>query len=173
MNEALMYAKYSQAGNKAVYTILDGMSNDEREKDRGSYYGSLSGLVCHVIGGTCFFMGMFKASLAGNAAAIKAIDSLPTMPPEGPLSEAQWKEVGKALAAADAAYVAMAGALSGADLQLPVKIDWYGGNPAQVPLCFMLSQLTVHNTHHRGQISQVLDSLKIDNDFSGIDVAFL
>ena len=173
MSEALMYAKYNQAGNKAVYAILDKMPQDEREKDRGSYYGSFSGLIRHVIGGTQFFLGMFKASLGGNAAALKAIDSLPPMPPEGVLSEAQWKELGGILGAVDAAYVAMTKALSDADLLLPVKIDWYGGNPAEVPLFFMLSQLVAHNTHHRGQISQILDSLKIDNDFSGIDVAFL
>ena len=73
----------------------------------------------------------------------------------------------------DAGYIALAEALSEADLRQPIKIDWYGGNPDSVPLSFMLSQLLVHNTHHRGQISQILDSLKIDNDFSGIDAAFL
>jgi len=64
----------------------------------------------------------------------------------------------------------MTEALSEADLKLPVKLDWYGGNPDSVPLSFLLSQLLVHNTHHRGQISQVLDELKIDNDFSGIGI---
>jgi len=173
MNEALMYAKYNQAGNQAVYAILDGMSHDEREKDRGSYYGSLSGLIRHLIGGTCFFLGLFRAPLSGNASALKAIDSLPPMPPEGALNEAHWKGLRGTLDAVDAAYVAFAESLTGADLLLPIKIDWYGGNPAEVPIFFMLSQLVVHNTHHRGQISQVLDSLKIDNDYSGIDVAFL
>ena len=173
MNEALMYAKYNQAGNKTVYAILNKMSQDEREKDRGSYYGTLSGLVRHLIGGTCFFLGLFKDPLADNPAALKAIDNLPPMPPEGALNEAQWKGLAGTLGAVDAAYVAVAEALSGADLLLPVKINWYGGNPAEVPLFFLLSQLVVHNTHHRGQVSQVLDSLKIDNDFSGIDIAFL
>jgi uncharacterized damage-inducible protein DinB len=37
----------------------------------------------------------------------------------------------------------------------------------------MLEQHVAHNTHHRGQISQILDSLKIENDFSGINVKFL
>ena len=173
MNEALMYAKYNQAGNKSVYDILNGMSHDEREKDRGSYYGSISGLLRHVMGATCFFLGMFRTPLSGNAAAIKAIDSLPSMPPEGALNEAHWKGLLGTLEATDAAYVAFAESLNGADLLLPVKIDWYGGNPAEVPLFFLLSQLVSHNIHHRGQISQVLDSLKIDNDFSGIDAAFL
>lgn len=173
MSDALMYAKYNQAGNKAIYAILNGMSNDEREKNRESFYGSLSGLFRHLLGGTCFFMGMFKSTLAGNAAAIKAIESLPPMPPKDTLSEAQWKELNGTLEAVDSAYIAMTQALSETDLKLPVQVKWYGGNPGEVPLSFMLSQLVVHNTHHRGQVSQILDTLKIDNNYSGIDVAFL
>ena len=173
MNETLMFAKYNQAGNKAIIAILNGMSNDEREMDRGSYFGSLSALFRHVPGGTYFFLGMFKTALEGNAAAVKAISDLPALPPQGPLTEAQWKEFVGTVEAIDAAYVAMAEALSKSDLELSIKVDWFGGNPPQVPLSFMLSNLVVHNTHHRGQVSQILDSLKIDNDWSGIDVAFI
>ena len=175
MNNDVMFAKYNQAGNKTIYDILNAMSNDEREMDRGSYYGSLSKLLRHVLGGTMYFLNMFKDTLKGNADAAKAVSSLESIsfPGEGQLTEAQWKELGAVLETVDTAYVSMAKALSAADLSLPVKIDWYGGNPASVPLSFMLSQLLVHNTHHRGQISQILDSLKIDNDYSGIGVEFL
>jgi len=55
MNEALMYAKYNQAGNKKIYDMLSKMSNEEREKDRGSYYGSLSGLLRHALGRNMVF----------------------------------------------------------------------------------------------------------------------
>jgi uncharacterized damage-inducible protein DinB len=116
---------------------------------------------------------MFKAALAGNAAAIKAIESMPPMPPKGTVEEDHWKKLGERLEAVDSAYVAMAEALSESDLKQPVKVEWFGGNPDSVPLSFMLSQLLVHNTHHRGQISQVLDSLKIDNNFSGIEIELL
>jgi uncharacterized damage-inducible protein DinB len=150
------------------------MSNEEREKDRGSYYGSLSGLLRHVLGRTKFFLGMYKGALGEGAArkAVSVVDGV-SFHVEGALSESQWKELGAALEAVDAAYVSMAEALTEADMSRAVKIDWYGGNPASVPLSFMLSQLVVHNTHHRGQISQILDSLKIDNDYSGIGVEFL
>jgi uncharacterized damage-inducible protein DinB len=175
MNEAVMYAKYNQAGNKAIFSLLDKLSNDEREKDRGSFYGNLSGLYRHLFGGTRFFLGMYKTALGGNAAALKALSAIEALPklPEGALSEAQWKELQSAATAIDTAYIGMAEALNQSDLSLPVKIEWYGGNPASVPLSFTLSQLVVHNTHHRGQISQILDSLKIDNDYSGIDVSFI
>jgi len=175
MNETLMYAKYNQEGNKTIYGLLGQMSNDEREKDRGSFYGSLSGLFRHLLGGTQFFLGMYKGALGNNAAAVKCISGIESLPkiPEGKLSEAQWRELEASAAAIDAAYVGMAEALKESDLSLPVKIEWYGGNPASVPLSFMLSQLLVHNTHHRGQISQILDSLIIANDYSGINVSFL
>jgi uncharacterized damage-inducible protein DinB len=172
MNDVLMYAKYNEAGNKAVYDILSKLGNEEREKDRGSYYGSLSGLLRHVIGGTRFFLGMYGAVLSGKAAdSLKVLDSASF--PEGSLTEAQWEKLGGTLAVIDGAYVNMAAALTEADCRIPLKTEWYGGNPGEVPLSFMLSQLVVHNTHHRGQISQVLDSLKIDNDYSGIAVTFL
>ena len=173
MNETLMYAKYNQAGNITIYKLLDGLSNEEREQDRGSFYGSLSGLMRHILGGTHFFLDMFKPVLGKNAAASKAVSALPQMPEEGSLSDTQWKELGKTLEKFDTAYIEMAQALSDTDLELPVKTDWYGGNPDTVPLLFMLSQLVAHNIHHRGQISQVLDSLHIEHDFSGIDVAFI
>jgi uncharacterized damage-inducible protein DinB len=175
MSDTLIFAKYNQAGNKAVMDLLSEMGHEEREKDRGSFYKSLSGLFRHIMGATRFFLGMYKNALSGNAAAVKALSSIETLRdfPEGALNETQWKEVESTAAAIDAAYIAMAEALKESDLKLPVKIDWYGGNPATVPLSFMLNQLVVHNTHHRGQISQILDSLTIANDYSGIDVSFL
>ncbi|MDR2767445.1 MAG: DUF664 domain-containing protein [Treponema sp.] len=168
----VMYAKYNQAGNKTIYDILDGFSSEDREKDRGSYYKSLSGLLRHIFGGTCFFLGMFKAVVAQNAAALKALAALDgvTRAGDAAMSEGEWKAFKGSLETADAAFVNFAEALSDADLDLPLKIEWYGGNP---PLSFMLHQLVVHNTHHRGQMSQIFDSLKIDNDYSGISAAFL
>jgi uncharacterized damage-inducible protein DinB len=162
-------AKYNRDANKAVFDILDKMSHADREKDRGSYYGSLSGLFRHVWGGTGFFMGqLFKGLLPNNAQAQAAIAKLapPRAPLEGALTEAQWARLVADSTAADDAFVQFTQALSEADLDTPVK--WFSDTPPTVPLHFMLSNLAMHNTHHRGQISQVLDELKIDNDYSGI-----
>jgi uncharacterized damage-inducible protein DinB len=166
------FAKYNQEANKKVLDLLDKLSNEEREKERGSFYHSLSGLIRHVGGGTLFFSGLFRGAL-GSAPAVKALGALDKISfPKDSLSEAQWKQAAADLQALDQALVDFTAALSEADLAAPVKLDWYGGNPADVPLSFMFYQLTAHNTHHRGQISQILDELKIDNDYSGINVAF-
>jgi uncharacterized damage-inducible protein DinB len=167
-------ALYNQAADKAFLSILNGLSNDEREQDRGSYYKSLSGLAAHILGGTVHILGMFKDAVAQNSAASRALAALQAIDlPKGPLSEARWKQLAADMEAADSAYIDFAKALTDADLQSPVKVAWYKGNPDSVPLFFMLNQITSHGTHHRGQISQALDVMKIDNDYSGMDVAFL
>jgi uncharacterized damage-inducible protein DinB len=171
----IIFAKYNAEANGKIIGILNKLANDEREKDRGSFYSSLSGLVRHILGGTCFFAGMFTKTLAGNAAALDAISTITAIPrqPEGVLSEAQWKDLTASLDEADRGYIALTEVLQDSDLDGQVEVNWYGGKPASVPLVFMLQQLAAHSTHHRGQISQILDELKIDNDYSMINVTFL
>jgi len=166
-----MFARYNQTANEAVFGILSKLSNEERERERGSYYKSLSGLARHLSGCTRLFSSLFSAALKGKPAAkpLEAAANLPAYP-EGQITEAQWKEVAAANAKVDAAIVAFCEGLSEADLKTPVK--WITPNPPTLPLSMVLYELAVHNTHHRGQISQILDELKIDNDYSGIPTGF-
>ncbi|MDR3123264.1 MAG: DinB family protein [Treponema sp.] len=171
-NGIVTFAKYNQEANQKILDLLNTLSNDEREQERGSYYHSLSGLVRHIGGGTLFFSGLFRGAL-GSAPATKPLAALEKISfPTDSLSEAQWNKTAADLVVVNQALVDFAVALNEANLAAPVKLDWYGGNPADVGLSFMFYQLTVHNTHHRGQISQILDELKIDNDYSAINIAF-
>jgi uncharacterized damage-inducible protein DinB len=167
-------AQYNKEADKAFLSILNGLSHGERVQERGSYYKSLAGLAAHILGGTVFLLGMFKEAAAHNDAALKALAALQTVSvPEGAISEAQWKQLAADIETADTAYINFTKALSDADLNAPVKISWYKGNPDSVPAFFLLNQLAAHGTHHRGQVSQILDELTIDNDYSGVNVAFL
>lgn len=164
-------AQYNREANKTILSILNGLSNAEREQERGSYYKSLSGLVTHILGGNTFLLGLFQDAVAHNDAALKALAALKTVTvPEGPFTEAQWEQLAADIETVDTAYIDFTKALTDADLKTPVK---YGGNPDSVPAFFLLNQLTAHGTHHRGQVSQILDALKIDNDYSGVSAAFL
>jgi uncharacterized damage-inducible protein DinB len=169
-----MFAKHNKEADKAFLAVLNRLSNEEREKARGSYYKSLSGLAAHIMGGTLFFLGMFREAAGKNAAALKALCPLEKITaPGGKLTPAQWKKFAADLGTVDDAYVKFVSALSEAEFKIQMKTDWYNGKPASVPLYFMLGQLVSHGTHHRGQISQILDKLKIDNDWSGIGPAAL
>jgi uncharacterized damage-inducible protein DinB len=171
----LSFAKYNEEANRAFLSIMDKLSNDEREKERGSYYGSLSGIARHLLGGEVFFLQvLFKTVVEGNSAAQKALESVEGLVvPKEKLDESQWKSLVLSFAAANGALVNFVSALSDSDYKAPVDIGKYGGNPASEPLYFLLQQLAAHGTHHRGQISQILDELKIDNDYSEINAKFL
>jgi len=170
----LAFAKYNEEANKTIAGILGKLPNEEREKNRKSYYGSLSGLFNHNVGATRFFLSLFTDAVSGNAEAMKALKPLAkTKDLKGKLSEEQWAKLVSFGKIADKALVDFVAALKDSDFEAQVKLEWYKGKPPSVPLRFMLQQLTVHNTHHRGQISQILDSLKIDNDYSGINIKFL
>jgi uncharacterized damage-inducible protein DinB len=167
-----VHTLYNQGANAAVYGLLSALSNEEREKARGSFYGSLSGLARHLAGGTGFFAEMLKGAVK-NPAAKKALEPTASVvrPPEGELTEAQWQELGKTLATLDKAMVEFCRVLTVPDLETPVK--WMTGDPETVPVWFMLATLAHHNTHHRGQISQILDEMKVEHNFSGVSPEYL
>jgi len=167
----IMYAKYGERADASVAALLDALSLEERNKERGAYYGSLAGSLGHVLGGTLYFHGLFRASRPGYFKASESIATLASN--EGPVDAAGWKALKAALARADRATVELAESLSDADLEWLVPLDWYGGKPATVPLRFIFDQMIVHGIHHRGQISQILDEMKVEHDFSGIDIGYL
>jgi uncharacterized damage-inducible protein DinB len=153
---------------------LGKLSNEDREKNRKSYYGSLSALFRHNMGATAFFLSLFVETVKDNAEALHALAPLAKIEPfKGKLTPAQWKKLVSFSKVIDKALVEFISALTDDDFNKPVNINWYKGKPPSVPLRFMLQQLTVHNTHHRGQISQILDSMKVPNDFSGISIKLL
>lgn len=177
LSESLViFAKQNADADAAMCAILGSLSDDDREKERGSYYKSLSGLARHILGGTIFLSGIIGPAIsADNAAAKKAFDALcaAARPPEGKLDEKGWKDFCAALRAADEQYTALVAALGEKELNANVDSSLFKWGVNCVPAAFMLQQIVTHNLHHRGQISQILDEMKIDNNYSGISAALL
>jgi uncharacterized damage-inducible protein DinB len=156
----LTFIRSNRNADAAVLSILEKLSPEERDKERGSYYHSLSGLVRHIIGCGPFFCGMFKAAVPGNAAALKALAPIDALPKD---AEPQWGALVKTCGITDEALVNFTAALSEADFAAEVTAPWGASS-----LAFALQNFIAHGIHHRGQISQILDELHIDNDFSAV-----
>lgn len=167
----LMYARYSEGADSAVVGLYEGLSLDARNEDKGAYYGSLHGMLGHVLGGTLYFHSLFRASHPGAFPASERIATLSSS--EESLDAEGWERLKRGLIEADRAGVELAASLDETSLRLPIKLDWYGGKPADVPLHFLFNQMIVHGIHHRGQISQILDEMKVEHDFSGIGLPYL
>ena len=168
----LMYAKYTQRADASVITLLDGLSEEARNENRKSFYKSLCGLACHIFGLVPYFHGILRTAIPAASSALKATEGL-KMPRGESLNAAQWSELKKVATVADQATVDFVSGLAESDFVRPVKIEWFGGKPDAVPLHYLLSTTVTHGIHHRGQISQILDEMGIEHNFSGLDVKFL
>ncbi|MDR3163428.1 MAG: DinB family protein [Helicobacteraceae bacterium] len=165
----LGFARQNGEANRTLLRILETLSEEELNRSRG-YYGSLLGSLRHILGAEHFFLSLFRQTLAKNGDAQRILNFLDDARQPDGLTLSELKEP---FARADDALIVLLEELNNEDLKTPVKTEWYGGNPDIVPLFFMLQQLTSHGIHHRGQISQVLDDLKVENNYSALNVAFL
>lgn len=165
----LGFARHNGEANRALVRILETLSEEELGRPRG-YYDSLLGSLRHILGGEYAFLSLFRKALVQNGDAQRILSFLDDVRQPKGLTLSELKEP---FARADDALIVLLEELNDEDLRTPVKVEWYGGNPDAVPLFFMLQQLTSHGIHHRGQISQVLDDLKVENDYSALNVAFL
>jgi uncharacterized damage-inducible protein DinB len=166
----LMYAHYSRRADESVGELFKSLDMKKLNEKGKAFCGSLIDLYRHIASGVTYFQGMIRASIP------QAVHTLPESPEpklgEGPLKAEELKILIAALSKANQAFVDFIAALPQADFSLPVNLDWYPDRKS-VPLHFILNQLFVHGIHHRGQISQLLDELQVEHDFSGIDLEYM
>lgn len=166
----LMYARYSKRADESVAALFESLDQKTLNEPGKAYYGSLIGVYRHIADGVAYFQGLIRASIP------QAVHTLRPGPEsklgEGPVGPEELKAFTASLSRANQALVDFVTALKEADFSLPVNLDWYPDRKS-VPLHFILNQLFVHGIHHRGQISQLLDELKVEHDFSGIDPEYL
>ena len=166
----LMYAKDAGRANAAILGILAKLSPEERAKPRGSFYGSLDGLLCHVLEGTLYILKLLSGGEDAMFKFFPALQGVET--PKGQLTAAQRAELPGNFEAVDQAVITLIENIDDEGLSRPVPLDWYEDR-RDVPFRFLFSQLIVHGIHHRGQISQILDEMGVEHDFSGISVEYL
>lgn len=165
----IMYSRHNEKADNEVSKILDTLHADVLKENRNSYYGSLYGLYHHIAEGNLYFCNLYLQSLPDDAVLIKLKDI--ELPPVD-FSPENYKKVQVLLPKINKILIDFVSTLSNEKLLTPIKLDWYDDRDS-VPLHFLLNQHFVHGMHHRGQVSQILDELKIDNDFSGIDKKFM
>jgi hypothetical protein len=92
--------------------------------------------------------------------------------PESVNDDAIYEELKKNFSVLGRLSIALIESMTEEEINREMKINWYKDRPS-VPFYFIFSQLIVTNIHHRGQLSQIFDEMKIEHDFSGIDIEFL
>ena len=139
-------ARYNKWQNENLYGCADRLSDDERRRERGAFFGSIHKTLNHLLWGDRIWLHRF----AGTAR------------PEGGIPEsigqvAAWQDLQRERAAFDEIIVGWAAGLDARWLE--GELTYYSGAAKRditKPTWMLVAHLFNHQTHHRGQVHCML-----------------
>ncbi len=159
-------AKYNTMANKDVVKVLDGLESSKLTEDLGSYFGSILGVLDHLLASDISWLKM----LGGN---ISDLDFVPPLIEDFqidrlPQKELHWKtlsEYNTVRVEVDKIIERVVTALSPDQYTTEITMESRRGKFNYITWRTLLLMFN-HHTHHRGGVSLLLDQLNIENNFS-------
>ncbi len=169
MKQALaILSLYSKGVNEQLIGILEHVSGEKLQEDMQTYFKSIAGTLNHMtrhdISWLIRLRDIFPASPMAKCEFLRttAEDLQAGM-------ERNYRETFSLRKGADALYEEFIGGLKEEELEQVINYkSKHGGGEQSAKLGHILLQLLIHQTHHRGAISALLDRQGIDNDYSGL-----
>jgi uncharacterized damage-inducible protein DinB len=141
-----LMAAYNAEMNRRLYAAADTLPDAARREDRGAFFGSIHGTLCHLLWGDRNWM----SRLAGW-------EKPPGGIPQSTAMVEDWGELRAARAEADAGIEVWAAGLTAA--ALAGDLTWFSGAAQREmtrPRWIIIAHLFNHQTHHRGQVHCLL-----------------
>ena len=139
-------ARYNRWQNENLYGVADGLSDQERRRDRGAFFGSIHGTLSHLLWGDCMWMSRFS-DVAKPPVGIAGSDTL----------YPDWGGLKRERTGMDARILNWADDIDPS--WLAGDYTWFS-NAAQREISKPVWQVVVHvfnhQTHHRGQVHAML-----------------
>lgn len=160
-------ARYNAAANKEVFRLVGDLPAEERTRARGSYFGSLKGILDHILLCDINWLRRFRG-IFGEAGLLIH----PRLAPSGYVwtvySFDDFEGMREERVLVDSLFIDwVAGADTGRFGEALAYAD-SRGTPRRYVFREVLDHVFNHQTHHRGQVSQILDELGVVHDFSNI-----
>jgi uncharacterized damage-inducible protein DinB len=143
-------ARYNRWMNEKLYALAGDLSDEERKRPMGAFFGSLHGTFNHLILADRLWLARFGA---GQRPAAKSLaDEM----------FADFDELRRERAKTDAAIEDYTRALTTEQLGATLAYQTSKGAPMSHALWIALSHLFNHQTHHRGQATTLFMQLGRD-----------
>ena len=139
-----LQARYTYWMNERLYAAARELSDDERKRDRGAFFGSIHRTLNHLVWGDMTWLGRFNGTPYGRVAY-------------GTDMYEDFDALAQARDAADTALLSWAGRLTPAWLDSTLEYRASSdGQLRQLPGWIAATHLFQHGVHHRGQITTML-----------------
>ena len=147
LHYARTMARYNRWQNRSLVGAADGLSDTERWRDGGAFFGSIAGTLNHILWDDRVWLARLNedAETAGRIGKAHPYTDTPR----------DWAVYVRDRAALDDEIVALADGLTQEDLARPVR--WTRGTEAvETSFGFNFAHMVNHQTHHRGQVHALL-----------------
>ncbi len=139
-------AAYNAEMNRRWYAAADTLTDEQRRENRGAFFGSIHGTLCHLVWGDSTWMNRFAGW------------PKPTVPQaDSPGMIADWETLKATRANLDARLIAWAGSVT--QEWLDEDLAWFSGSIQKdlvMPKGLLVTHMFNHQTHHRGQAHAIL-----------------
>lgn len=156
-----LMAEYNQSMNKSIYAAMSQLSAIDLSLDRGAFFGSLSGTLNHILVGDIIWLQRF-AKCDSSLTSLNYVCSLDTPKTLNQIVFEDFAQLTKCRFKLDTHIRKFASELTD---ELIVSALTYRNVKGQLftqNFGFLIQHLFNHQTHHRGQISTLLNQLGID-----------
>jgi uncharacterized damage-inducible protein DinB len=160
-------ARYNRAANEALIGHLAALGKGETAAPRGSYFGSIQGILDHLIMCDINWLRRFRELYPKDESLNR-----PRLSPAGhawiKVSFSDFEEYRRERAAVDAIFIDWIASADTARLGEVLAYSDSAGAPRRFYCRDALDHVFNHQTHHRGQLSQILDELGVQHDYSNL-----
>lgn len=164
-------AGYNRLMNARLYDAAARLSDEDRRRDLGAFFGSLHGTFNHLLLADRVWLGRFTGdralgeSLGEDGRPIRITSLAQELYADFARLRAERERT-------DGAILGWTGGLAAEDLARPLAYKTSNGTPCEHPLWQALSHFFNHQTHHRGQATALLTRLGVDPGVTDL-IAFL
>lgn len=155
-------ARYNRWFNERLYDACERLSDGERRRERGAFFGSIHGSLNHLVWGDRLWLRRFAAQGVAFASLAANVLELPPGAAHGTVLYGEWAGLRRARAQLDAAIEGWTGEMPP---DFPLRTMRYAntkGAERAHPMWQALTHFFNHQTHHRGQVTTLLSQAGVD-----------
>jgi uncharacterized damage-inducible protein DinB len=156
---------YNQGADRALCDTIGKVDEDLLKSDCGTYYHSVLSTMQHYLSYEISWLQRYRTfgthRALNNDLLDQQLDDILAK------TKNSFVETQSVLLATDAVFVDLVSEMTDRDLDGVVKFTNPRGMEVEKKYWSTIFHVLNHSTHHRGEISAILDILKISNDYAG------
>lgn len=155
-------ARYNRWMNQRLYQACETLSDEERKRERGAFFGSIHHTLTHLVLGDKRWLQRFAAQDTAFAALSPALLALPDGSDYTSDLHPDWLDLKRAREALDAAIEAWIANMPPEFLLSTMRYANTKGAARAHPAWQAMTHFFNHQTHHRGQATTLLTQAGVD-----------